>query len=594
MRKLPFPTPVPALLIVLWIACLVRADSPGGLKPVAVVSFSGYNEAKAHIAFVGKISGHPKLAEGLEALLKLATQGRGLDGLDKDRPWGVVIQLDADKFAEGERRLNRILSGYLFLPVSDTGALLEVLGPYVGLPEEVGDGRLKLNGGRIPTYVYEQGGWAFVAAHREEFFAPRPHSPAHMPDDPVQLLGGINERYDLALRLNVENVPEEVRDTAVADLKDQAEADLQRRPGESDEQHAARKIISRQVMPVIIAAADDLEQITFGWALDRETASSYLEVAISARAGTESARRFAGLGKTTSRFRGFFLPEATLRANWTGEFPGVDPSELAAVIESIRNKAMENIDKQGRPDRQAEAAKRLLGGILDVIQQTVATGRVDGGAVAILNPDAVTLAAGGFVADADKLEEALAALVEAVRLEHPAFVDKVLTTDAASHGDVRFHRVSIPIPAGVDDRRKVAGMIGETLELFVGIGPQSAYVAVGREPLAVLKRVIDRSRAVDSQVVPPVHVSVALGAVAKFVAEVGEEEDRQQAEQVADLLEGSAGADHVNLVVRPITRGVQFRLEIEEGILKAIGATAAKKSLRAGVGGLTSGGTTGL
>ena len=591
MRKTSFFVLAPVLLTVFWVACPARAGSPGGLKPVAVVSFSGYNEAKADLAFVGKISGHPELAKGLETLVQLATGGRGLDGLDKDRPWGVVVQLDADKFAQGEREPDRIFSGYLFLPVSDFGALLEVLRPYIGEAEETGEGSFELKKGPIPAYVREVGGWAFVSAYGEGPFASHPEYLADLPKDPAQLLGGIDEQYDLALRLNVDNVPKEVRQRAVAELRRQAEADSRRRPGESDQQYAARKIISRQVMRAIVAAADDLEQITLGWALDQEAAKTYLDVAISARAGTESARHFASLGKTTSDFRGFLLPEATLRANWTGELPGVAPSELAAVIESVRSKALENIDQQGQPDRQAEAAKRLLGGMLDVIQQTVAAGRVDGGAAAVLKPDAVTLAAGGLVADADKLE---AALGEVVRLEHPAFVDKVFTTDAASHKDVRFHRVSIPIPAGVDDRRKVVGMIGETVELFVGIGPESAYVAVGKEPLELLKQVIDGSKEVDSQVVPPIETSVALGALAKFVAQVGEGDNRQQAEQVADLLAGSAGADHVNLVLTPIARGVQIRLEIEEGILKAIGATAAKRSLPVGAGGLSSSGTAGL
>jgi hypothetical protein len=159
-----------------------------------VVSCSGYNEAKADL-FVGKLSGHPKLAEGLEALLKLATGGRGLDGLDKDRPWGAVIRLDADRFSEGERRLNRLLSGYLFVPVRDLGALLEALRPFVGEVEETGDGGLELTKGRVPAGVRRVGGWAFVGPHNSGPGAPSSLLPADSTDEPAQILRGLNEQY---------------------------------------------------------------------------------------------------------------------------------------------------------------------------------------------------------------------------------------------------------------------------------------------------------------------------------------------------------------------------------------------------------------
>ena len=45
------------------------AAAPKPLKPVAVVCFASYNELKADIDYVGKISGRPKLAQNLEGTL---------------------------------------------------------------------------------------------------------------------------------------------------------------------------------------------------------------------------------------------------------------------------------------------------------------------------------------------------------------------------------------------------------------------------------------------------------------------------------------------------------------------------------------------
>ena len=46
-----------AVLMGPWSAATVWADSPGPSDPVAVISLSGYNDVKADLAYVGKLSG---------------------------------------------------------------------------------------------------------------------------------------------------------------------------------------------------------------------------------------------------------------------------------------------------------------------------------------------------------------------------------------------------------------------------------------------------------------------------------------------------------------------------------------------------------
>ena len=105
----------------LWAA---PATGPKTLKPVAVISLSGYDEVLGDIGFVGKLSDNPDLDKGLEALLKLLTKSRGLAGLDKSRPWGGVVQCDGSE-----------LSGYGFLPVTDLAELLAAYGTCDGDPD---------------------------------------------------------------------------------------------------------------------------------------------------------------------------------------------------------------------------------------------------------------------------------------------------------------------------------------------------------------------------------------------------------------------------------------------------------------------------
>jgi len=112
------------------------------------------------------------------------------------------------------------------------------------------------------------------------------------------------------------------------------------------------------------------------------------------------------------------------------------------------------------------------------------------------------------------------------------------------------------------------------------VGRESFFVSAGKEARDVLEEVVKASEPLGSEVGPPVELSLSVGAVADFVAAVGKPKDRAQAERLAQLLEESAGSDHVKVAVNPVAHGVQFRLELEEGIVRAIGVAAAEKKGR--------------
>jgi hypothetical protein len=68
------------------------------------------------------------------------------------------------------------------------------------------------------------------------------------------------------------------------------------------------------------------------------------------------------------------------------------------------------------------------------------------------------------------------------------------------------------------------------------------------------------------------NLSIALGPVAKFVAEIGDDQTRPMAVVLSTLLAQSGGKDHVTLVSTAIPpRGLQVRLELEEGIIRVLG-----------------------
>ena len=182
MKKTWFSTILVALLLGAGAAAPTLAATPDAAKPLAVFAFSGYNALKSNVAYVGQLAGNPNLAVGLEVVMQLALKNQPLAGLDKDRPWGAVILLDQEKFAQGVRQPQELLSGYAFVPVTDLKALLQVLEPAVGPSKDAGDGALELKNKQGKSfYVKQVNDWAI--------FSDRLHAPGHASGKPHEVAG---------------------------------------------------------------------------------------------------------------------------------------------------------------------------------------------------------------------------------------------------------------------------------------------------------------------------------------------------------------------------------------------------------------------
>jgi hypothetical protein len=543
--------PVTALTLGL-VAWGVSAANAKEMKPVAVVSLAGYDAIKADLAYIGQISDNPDLDRNLEAILKLFTRNQGLAGLDKSRPWGAVIQTDGAD-----------LSGYAFLPVSDLKKLLGVLAPIVGEAHDVGDGVLELKKDAKPAYLKEvSGGWVVVADKRETLVA--------TPADPAVAVAELNGQYDIAVRLYAANVPAPIREMVLQKIDRDVERDLKRRPDESEEDHAVRAKISREFAATITAVLRDLEGATLGWTLDPKTEKAFLDMTIVARAGSETASQMAKLENVQTNFAGFHLPGAALSGRMTGQMPEGKIRMFDAIVSTVRAKALADIEKESKPEEEKAVARRLVGDVLDVVGETVKAGRVDGGMSIALDAKAVTIVCGKQLVGAARLDKTARMLADLAKGHEPAVADWI-TMDAGQWQSVKLHTISVPIPDDAKDREKVVALVGERLDIAIGVGPDAFYLAAGRDAMAKLRSALEASAAKAAEKVSPLNVSVALRPIVRFVAEMGEGKDRARAATMASYLVESEDRDHIRLVADAIPQGVRYRLEIEPGVVRLLG-----------------------
>ena len=117
-------------------------------------------------------------------------------------------------------------------------------------------------------------------------------------------------------------------------------------------------------------------------------------------------------------------------------------------------------------------------------------------------------------------------------------------------------------------------LVGDTLEVVVGIGDDQLLVAAGRDAAKTLKRVIDQSKAAAGKEVPPLEIKLSAATIAKFIAQVAEDEEvkAKAGRWSAEIWKKAGKKDHVIMTTKPIPQGVRMRLEFEEGLLKALGS----------------------
>lgn len=561
MRRTLLSTLAVAILLGASSACPAQETPPAGLKPLVTVSFAGYDELRGDVEFIGKLLGNDKLVDQLEAQLRAMTQGPAagpgpvLPGLDTTKPWGAVVQTD------GQGQFS--ICG--FIPVTDLKQLVALAkDPMTKEPlAKLVDGVYHVQTDGPTLFVQEKGGWAFIVNDLQHL--------ANVPADPLKALGGLNKKYDLAVRGSVKNVPPMYRMMATSLFEEGLKSGMPQMPGESDEDYAIRQGLAKQGLQQFSAMVDDLDEVLLGVAVDRQAGTSYLDVEVTALPGTKTAAQLAGAGPTSTNFAGFNLPGAAVTGNFTGALSDSDVAEAKKTLADVRPAALEELKNQGLSDEDLQLASQLLSELLDVFESTIENKKADGGMVLVLKPNALTFVAGAAIADGAKLEKVAKQLAARVQKDDPNF-GKMLKLDAETHQGIRFHTLAIPTSEMNDPT--AAKMFGQTLEVVLGISETSVHVAFGRDAAGTLKQVIDQSKAQPNKAVPPMRLAVAATPIAQFVATVAEDGDpaKQMATMIAGLLGQTGGKDHVILTSKPIPNGASMRLEIEQGIIKLIGS----------------------
>ena len=127
------------------------------------------------------------------------------------------------------------------------------------------------------------------------------------------------------------------------------------------------------------------------------------------------------------------------------------------------------------------------------------------------------------------------------------------------------HKLTAPIPD--EEARQV---LGEKLEIIFAIGPKRFFVCGGKDAEGLLKKVIDASAAAPEKSVPPMQMTIAVLPILKFYRSV---DDNPMVAGLIASLEQS-GNDRVTILSEAAARSSTTRIEVQEGVIRAMGEGA--------------------
>ena len=205
--------------------------------------------------------------------------------------------------------------------------------------------------------------------------------------------------------------------------------------------------------------------------------------------------------------------------------------------------------------------------VFEVVRSTINDGNIDMGAFATTADDEINIALGMRVKDGERLDATFKRAVDFAKGKSEQ--EFSFKPNAKSMGGISFHECVFPVP---EDEEEARDLFGDSVKAYVGISDNRFYMGIGSSPMELLGDAMERSKeAVDSEL-PPMQYNLYLTPVLQLLSRV---EDEETLGALADALE-EGGRDRVRIVTTLIPNGQRFRVEVQDGILKMIGAAAVQ------------------
>ncbi len=512
--------------------------APQSTDPVLVVTVASLNKLMQDVNYITGVMGQPQ-AGGMFTMMA----GTFTQVLDTTRPIAVLVPM-----VDGSPEPIGVL------PSNNIEMVLKRLEAQTGPADKLDDGTLVIAAGPALVYIRQVGSWAVVARNRELIDL--------VPADPMSLMEGLGDNYDIGLRLNIQEIPLQLREMLVEQLTQGFEQAMARQQG--GDQNSSK--LSQMQLDQLNQLIREAEQLKFGLNINPNKRIISIDTEFTAAAGTELAQIYASTQPIASKFAAVLSGDPALRYHAAASIsPKVAQNmrESTAAIKEAMQTALAQQDEL--EDHQRAEIEELLGELIEIGVKTLQAGKMDVGLIGRADDETLQIVGGSFVHDGNAVAAWVKELAAKLRDagDAPQF-----NFDEGQYNGVTLHSIVFDIPAKEEELRR---MFGAQAKIQLGTGPQSVYFALGKGSAEAMQKLIDSADSDRGDLTerPLGQIRVKLLPILRLVQSV---KPNDSLAAVIDAVALGGDNDYLNVVNRGIENGQASNVEIGEGLIKAVGA----------------------
>ena len=533
--KSMFTSCLAGMFILVAVATSFAQSDP---KPAVVISVAPVKEQMSDINYLIDASGFGAAKFFFKSQIKFFT-----NGIDRTRPAGALLYFEGDNPAPSKT--------VIFLPLKDIEDFLDTLSNTAEIDD--GDDVIKIlprNGDTMYAVEKEggeEGGYLFITLKEESL--------EDLPEDPQAMLGDMPSRYNLGAHVYGSRIPEELRETAIEQIKDGYIDSLQNLGTDPDQ-------IDQQIadFEVQIKAFEDIDELVVGMVADEESHKMAMEFTITGKPGSSAAKAYEGfVSPEPTRFAGFMSDAAAMDYSMCFDVNTDDADKIRPQMDGLIESMMTELDNDGDFDEEEmDTIRSAAVQIAEVVEETFKEGRIDTGGQLLMGENDFNFVAGGQVSDPKKVESAVKEMIELLgKRAADAFE---FNLDFAKHNGVNMHEIIIKVP---EDEEELQDFIGSEVVLILGIGEKDVFLAAGKDPMDALKDAMAKEAKAPEF---PVIYNVRIIPILEYAASTT---GQPMIDGLIEKLQ-EVGRDKITVYSKGIENGLFTRMEMEDGPLSLI------------------------
>ena len=507
-----------------------------GNEPVAVVTLGSINKLMQDVNYVTGLAGQPQAGGMFQMMAATFTQG-----INTELPIGVLLPM-----VDGAPEPIGVI------PTSDITTVLDRLKAQIGPADKLDDGTLAIAVGVNTVFIRQQGDWAVAARSREVLDL--------APKDPMLLFEGLGNSYDIAARLKLQQIPAEVRDMLVEQIKQGFEQALAQQQGGDDEARAMAEPSIKQIEQLL----RDTEELSFGWNIDSAGKQIVFDFDFQAIPDSELGQMYSFMQPIPSQFASVIRPDAAAYFHSASSISPNAVEQARANFEQSFGAIRAMLSADGNlSESQIEDINQMVDRIADLALNSIAEGKSDTGGVLVANEKEIRFVFGSFLSDGNEAKEIIQDLAKKVEGAGDAPEFKF---DVGTYKGVTMHVIEAEVPADEDEVRRI---FGDTLKVHLGTADKAVYMAIGDDCEAELKKLIDAGNSDTGGDRPLMQMNFTLLPVLKYAQSI---EENDIVGKLITVLGSANDPGLIRIVSQSNGSGTKTRVSMGEGLMQAIGA----------------------